>query len=228
MRQGNRFTTDLGCMNRVQMITSRFEYIGNDGSGDDRIYYLMCKDCGNIVKKSSVGFKPSHRHLITCTNCDRIFSEKRKRDEQDLRQKRAQEVLALRQIRQELRQEQKESERKARIKTYTCERCGKEFRSLKRRKYCSKECGDKQRYSDKEHRRRIRCMSQKHDSISLKVLATRDKDRCWICGRRVDWNDCELRENNIFIAFNNYPSIDHVMPLSKGGTHTWDHRGAPK
>ena len=25
-----------------------------------------------------------------------------------------------------------------------------------------------------------------------------------------------------FISGNNYPSIDHVIPVSKGGTHTWD------
>ena len=29
-------------------------------------------------------------------------------------------------------------------------------------------------------------------------------------------------ENNSFIAGNDYPSIDHIIPISKGGQHTWD------
>ena len=28
--------------------------------------------------------------------------------------------------------------------------------------------------------------------------------------------------NNVFVAGDNYPSVDHIKPISKGGTHTWD------
>lgn len=31
-----------------------------------------------------------------------------------------------------------------------------------------------------------------------------------------------LDNDNNFIVGYDYPSIDHVIPISKGGTHTWD------
>ena len=216
MRQGNRFTSDAAYCQRISIFTSRFEYIG--GGINDNYLYLICKDCGVAIRRSKVGFKPSHRHLIECPHCNQMLSDKRDRDEQAKRERRTQELL----IKQQKRQEAKEAREHARIKTYVCQRCGKEFESDHIKKYCSKECAQRQYFSNKDQRRRVRCMAQKHDNISLKMLSIRDKDRCWICGKKVDWNDCELRENNIFAAFNNYPSIDHVMPLSKGGAHTWD------
>ena len=31
-----------------------------------------------------------------------------------------------------------------------------------------------------------------------------------------------MNDNNVFMAGNDYPTIDHIKPISKGGTHTWD------
>lgn len=44
---------------------------------------------------------------------------------------------------------------------------------------------------------------------------------CQICGRECDPNDYEVRDGT-FIAGNNYPSVDHIIPLSKGGKDTCD------
>ena len=50
----------------------------------------------------------------------------------------------------------------------------------------------------------------------------RDDNICKICGRQVDTEDYYYTDEGYFIAGNNYPSIDHIIPLAKGGTHTWD------
>ena len=50
--------------------------------------------------------------------------------------------------------------------------------------------------------------------ISLWAVSSRDSDTCHICRAKVDWKDKTIG--------NMYPSVDHVVPLSKGGTHTWD------
>lgn len=53
-------------------------------------------------------------------------------------------------------------------------------------------------------------------SISLNKLRVRDKDICQICGELVDDKD--------FIGKHigkRYPTLDHIIPLSKGGTHSW-------
>jgi 5-methylcytosine-specific restriction endonuclease McrA len=42
-----------------------------------------------------------------------------------------------------------------------------------------------------------------------------------VCGKKVNYKDYEIK-NNIFLAGPSYPSIDHILPLSKGGAHTWD------
>ena len=57
--------------------------------------------------------------------------------------------------------------------------------------------------------------------ITLEKLYNRSGGICAICGNVCDYSDYRI-DNNIFIAGNNYPSIDHIKPLSKRGSHTWD------
>lgn len=64
-------------------------------------------------------------------------------------------------------------------------------------------------------------ISEADRDITLLELFDRDKGICQICGKRCDYHDYELRDK-VFIAGNFYPSIDHIKPLSKGGSHTWD------
>ena len=52
--------------------------------------------------------------------------------------------------------------------------------------------------------------------ITLKALIKRDQGICQICGLPTDVND--IKDGHIR---RNYPTIDHIIPLSKGGTHTW-------
>ena len=54
-------------------------------------------------------------------------------------------------------------------------------------------------------------------SITLDRLRQRDNDICQICGEVVDVSD--KTDKHIGAR---YPSCDHIIPLSKGGTHTWN------
>lgn len=60
-----------------------------------------------------------------------------------------------------------------------------------------------------------------HSNKPLKKIYERDKGICYICGKKCDYEDYTYR-GNTFIAGNYYPSIDHVIPLIKGGTDTYD------
>ena len=46
-------------------------------------------------------------------------------------------------------------------------------------------------------------------------------DVCALCGKAVDWNDYEVRENGVIVCGNYYPSIDHIVPVSGEGLHAW-------
>jgi len=54
------------------------------------------------------------------------------------------------------------------------------------------------------------------DSITLKKVCEKYHGVCQICGRKVNWND--IKDGHVR---RDYPSVDHIVPLSKGGTHTW-------
>ncbi len=45
------------------------------------------------------------------------------------------------------------------------------------------------------------------DDVTMKALLARDGEECSLCGRQV---------------ITGLPWIDHIVPLSKGGSHTWD------
>ena len=95
---------------------------------------------------------------------------------------------------------------------------------------CSKECARKskrdaehqsrkRRGVQDNHRHRARKYGCEYDSsISLKRLIDRDGLRCAICGKMCDPNDHSWSK----YFGPKYPSIDHIIPMSKGGGHTWD------
>lgn len=55
------------------------------------------------------------------------------------------------------------------------------------------------------------------ESITLERLRMRFNDVCQLCGEMVD--DTDKTSKHIGIK---YPTCDHIIPLSKGGSHTWD------
>lgn len=113
-----------------------------------------------------------------------------------------------------------------------CVECGNTFNSNHGSLYCSTECGNKHNNRVKELNRRtqLKINGKIQYDITLDKLIARDNNVCHICGKECDKTDRLLKGKGIFIARQQYPSIDHIKPISKGGTHTWDnvklaHRG---
>lgn len=54
---------------------------------------------------------------------------------------------------------------------------------------------------------------RKGDKITISELMRRDNSVCHLCGKKTRWGQGPLGSM--------YPTIDHLVPISKGGEHTW-------
>jgi 5-methylcytosine-specific restriction endonuclease McrA len=100
-----------------------------------------------------------------------------------------------------------------------CVICGKAFETWKNRQVCcSEDC--RKIYKNSHRDKRLDGIVIDKD-ISIQKLAERDNNRCQICGEPVDWND-KHENGQVIVCGNLYPSIDHVVPVSLGGLHSWD------
>ena len=103
-----------------------------------------------------------------------------------------------------------------------CKECGVDFEtSHSSMRFCSGYCRKRNKAKSNELKRR-KYYQEGDTSISLIKLIDRDDNICHICNKICDINDYYVDDNGTIITRNSYPSIDHVIPLSKGGTHTWD------
>lgn len=99
-----------------------------------------------------------------------------------------------------------------------CTRCGRVFHSRRAGEllFCSDECRRKEWHSN--HYDRARKYGGEYErGITLGKLVERDGLECYLCGRTCDWEDKRWGSYGP-----DHPTIDHVVPLSKGGGHTWE------
>lgn len=90
-----------------------------------------------------------------------------------------------------------------------CAECGQPY-IYPRRRYCSEHCRIKAVNRDNQHRRRT--AKRTGDRITIRALGERDLWRCHICGDAVT-----VRQGRSRSA----ASIDHVIPVTRGGEHVW-------
>lgn len=67
------------------------------------------------------------------------------------------------------------------------------------------------------HERAIAYNVKYDQNVSLKKLILRDFGICQICGKPIDKSSFSGKGCGPL-----YPTIDHIIPLSKGGNHVWD------
>lgn len=179
---------------------------------------LRCKRCMNTIERSTSCLRSKR---IECEYCkeEKILAAELKEKRTDL----VRFLIAL-----------KESKTPK-----TCACCGEEFFSEHHSKvYCSEKCKKKakrdrrkerdpegyrlikkKQKSEKKHIKRAKKYGCSYEyGITLKSVVNRDGLVCKICGKPCDFSDRSY--GNGFGPL--YPSVDHIIPLSKGGSHTWD------
>lgn len=179
-----------------------FEYIKGYTHSECEVL-LKCKKCGEVMMKHSSLVRS--RKNLTCFNCLKIKRENKEKRKKMLSQQRL--FIIKRDI--EKQKEIQSIYQKIKANTFyigKCVRCNEEYIGKSTSKYCPK-C-----------RHIIR---DSHSSKSLKKLYDRDKGICKICNGICNWNDKKV-VNGTTIVGNTYPSIDHIIPLSKGGSDDWE------
>lgn len=209
----NGWDEERQIVNAIRTIAERapmFEYAGGY-TGSDGFVDLRCKTCGAVIRKSYV----SVRHgRAQCENCLRIAAEEKAKQE-DLRRK----IDADRKAWKEA------GKRKATQLSFSfCKACGGVFIPDGHYKsYCSDECKRKAANTISKDKRLRKISDALVDKgIDLKDLFKRAGGVCAICGKICRWDDSSVRDDGTFVAFGDYPSIDHIIPLSKGGNHSWN------
>lgn len=173
----------------------------------DSEVYIKCLDCNNIYKvNANIVRKKSN--AILCKYCLNKAKE----------QKEA--IKRIQKSNKERIQKANKLLNSVQITFKVCKQCGVLF--IGNTLYCSARCRNRQH----EHQyTRARYNKAKQNgtidySISLDKLIKRDNNICYICNKECNLNDY-IYKGDYFIAGNYYPSIDHVVPLAKGGTHEW-------
>lgn len=118
---------------------------------------------------------------------------------------------------------------------FECVSCGDLFtRDTRQRKYCTPECGHKFRYRNnveaakaytrqwqKNNPDRARMIRKRRKALlknaTVEVFCFDDvkaksRDMCYLCGDHIDYS--------LEYPHKRSPSLDHVVPLSKGGDHS--------
>ena len=103
-----------------------------------------------------------------------------------------------------------------------CKRCKAEFSPIRvNQLFCCPECEKKNNHQINDIKRKRLEADRKVEDISLNDVFIKYHGICYLCGGKCDIHAVRV-VNGIPHPLGDYPSREHIIPLSKGGLHTWD------
>lgn len=181
-----------------------FEYVGGYEGCDSKVK-LRCLECGAEIERFYSFTRNKNIHHF-CPECERIAREARKASERWEQQH----VKALRKI---------SAAEQLELRLSVCKQCGQPFvQTQGKQLFCSERCRKSATNRRKDHRLTAANIIDK--DITLERLYKRDSGVCYLCGKVCDWTDFVVKDGAT-ICGDDYPSIEHVEPLSRGGKHSW-------
>lgn len=215
------------------------DYIESIGISADAKICIRCRVCGHVFERCVTHVNRCDVRCPKCAEAERIRqAHEREIEAQKKKERRIAEREAERIRINPLGLSYYQLSVQAKLDViHVCEICGNEYTVRTRMekeglKYCtdngccSDACARKKNHRknrmngySKSHRHRARKYGCEYDgTVTLKRLIKRNGLRCGICGGTCDPNDHSWTD--YFGAMS--PTIDHIIPMSKGGGHTWD------
>ena len=201
--------------------THRRKYCGDECKREARLSKLRvpkvtkkCEWCGKEFKGNN-----DYRIKFCSKECQQT-SYSRKSRKYGPMDKRLEELKLNKEKRLIERQKEIEARKIARTVTKTCKWCGDDFTTdIPNKLTCSEYCSRKRSYKKRD--KRINRYNTVDNDISLPRLYKRDQGICYLCHSKTDPTDI-VRYPTYVIAGPRYPTIEHVIPIAKGGLHAWD------
>lgn len=180
-----------------------WEYIGGYTKGNVNIQ-MMCLHCNRVatVEIDNIVGRKTYECTPACIDEVKQKEEKRRLAEA----------------------ERDREERWDALPVKECTVCNGEFKSWQPSQVT---CSDKCRRYYKNQVRKAYSKNSKYKTIvvdkgiTVEKLFERDKGVCHICQQQCSFEDYTTIDG-AFVVGKHYPSVDHVIPRSKGGVHSWD------
>lgn len=219
---GNEFTgrkkkyCSQDCLDEARRISNRERWRTNNPGWNEGIN-KVCVWCGQVY---TVPARNAHIAKFCSEECQQVRYNREVREHGPM-----EEYIEERKEQAQERQARLEKERLERVVVKDCVWCGDLFETTDtKRLTCSSECSRKRANRIKWERKEAR-LNEKNTidkDITLIMLYKKDKGICHICNEPCDYDDKQITEEGHFIAGGTYPSVDHVIPIAKGGKHSWN------
>lgn len=194
----------------LKMTMPTFTYI--TGYKDTKSNVLIkCNKCGYEMYRGVDRLTRKNKNIV-CKNCEKLKTKEKNNIKYQINKMILEQKKYIQQKRKEKQLQLHKIEimfNKNTLYINNCIKCGKEYIEHSKSKYCAK-C-----------RKQI---NHHHSYKSLNKLYQRDNGICHICNELCDWNDKRIDKGTVIVG-DNYPSIDHIIPLVKGGTDDWNNLG---
>ena len=186
----------------VEMMAPAFLYAGGY-VGSDSVIVLKCRVCGEMIQRSMITIRHG-KCTKTCPACTARDREEKKRIEREAKEA---EREAAKKARAEAEQ--------ARHYMATCRECGQLFDTTRPKAvFCCAVCARRYWNRTKDNKSRYTKNGKADYTITLQKLYARDGGVCKGCGKQIAFGQDPNADD--------YPSIDHIKPINKGGLHQWD------
>ena len=191
----------------VETTSGHAEIIGVVSMSAKR-YLLRCGKCGHVFERST-----TTGGRVRCDRCED--------EERELKS-----IANAKQLAFRLSLSTQNAKKANPDEMRTCLECGEKFRVGDIYKgvghintCCSSECADAYYKRKHKHQRRLKVRESCEDP-TWRDLYNAGDHKCYLCGEPVDPSDYTHTESGAFIAGPRYPSLDHIVALANGGTHT--------